>query len=75
MGCEKLGHGEAPHSLCAKDLGHLLVGSEELLVLRILEIVLLEVGPQLLHALGPGCLLLANDIGKVSGQFHGLGQT
>jgi hypothetical protein len=32
-------------------LGHLLVGCEELLVLRVLEVVLLDVSPQLLDAL------------------------
>jgi len=55
-------------------LGHLLVGSEELLVLRVLEVVLLEVGPQLLDALGAGGLLLSDDVGQVGGQLHGLGQ-
>ena len=39
-----------------------------------LEVVLLEVGPQLLDALGPGGLLLADDVGQVGGELHGLGQ-
>jgi len=34
---QELGHGEAPHPLSAKDLGHLLVGGEELLVLGVLK--------------------------------------
>jgi len=36
---------------CSQDLGHLLVGGEELLVLRILEVVLLQVRPELFDAL------------------------
>jgi len=50
---QELGHGEAPHPLSSEDLGHLLVGGEELLVLGVLEVVLLEVSPQLLHTLSP----------------------
>ena len=56
-------------------LCHLLVGGEELLVLGVLEIVLLEVGPQELDALGAGGLLLSDDVGQVGGQLHGLGQS
>ena len=33
---KELGHGEGPHPLGAEDLGHLLVGDEELLVLGVL---------------------------------------
>ena len=50
---QELGHGKASHPLSSKDLGHLLVGSKELLVLRVLEVVLLEICPQLLHTFGP----------------------
>ena len=56
-------------------LGHLLVGGEVLLVLRVLEVVLLDVGPELLDALGAGSLLLANDVGQLGAELHGLGQT
>ena len=56
-------------------LGHLLVGEEVLLVLRVLEVVLLEVGPQLLDALGPGSLLLADQVGQLGAELHGLGET
>ena len=56
-------------------LCHLLVGGEELLVLGVLEVVLLEVGPQELDALGAGGLLLSDDVGQVGGQLHGLGQS
>jgi len=34
---KELGHGEAAHPLGAEDLGHLLVGDEELLVLGVLK--------------------------------------
>jgi len=63
---EKFGHRESPDAVGSEDLGHLLVWGEELLVLGVLEIVLLQVGPQLLDALGSGGLLLANDFGEVS---------
>ena len=34
---EELAHGEGAHPLGSEDLGHLLVGSEELLVLGVLK--------------------------------------
>ena len=37
MSGEELAHGEGAHALVAEDLGHLLVGGEELLVLGILK--------------------------------------
>jgi hypothetical protein len=37
MGSEELAHGEGTHAIGAEDLGHLLVGGEELLVLGILK--------------------------------------
>ena len=66
MSGEELGHGEGADTVGSENLGHLLVGGEELLVLGVLEVVLLEVGPQLLDALGAGCLLLADDVGEIS---------
>ena len=36
VGGKELGHGEGPNPLGAEDLGHLLVGGEELLVLGVL---------------------------------------
>ena len=53
MSGEELAHGEAMHPFVAEDLCHLLVGNEELLVLRVLKVVLLQIGPQLLDALSP----------------------
>ena len=75
VGGEKLGHAEGTDLLGAENLGHLLVGGEVLLVLGVLEVVLLQVGPELLDALGPGGLLLANDVGELGGELHGLGET
>jgi len=71
---QELGHGEAAQPLAPEHLGHLLVRDEELLVLRVLEVVLLDVGPQLLDALGPGGLLLPDDFRQVGRQLHGLGE-
>jgi len=72
---QELGHAESPDAIVAEDLGHLLVGVEELLVLGVLEVVLLDVGPQLLDALGAGSLLLADDVSELVGELHGLGES
>ena len=75
MSGEELGHAEGADTIVAENLGHLLVGGEELLVLGVLEIVLLEVGPQELDAFGAAGLLLANDVSEVGGELHGLGKS
>ena len=75
MGGEELGHSEGTDFVVAEDLGHLLVGDEELLVFGILEVVLLDVSPQLLDALSTGSLLLADDVSEVAGELHGLGES
>ena len=75
MSGEELGHAESADAIVAENLGHLLVGGEELLVLRVLEVVLLEVSPQKLDAFGTASLLLANDVGEVSAELHGLGKS
>ena len=75
MSGEELGHAEGADTIVAENLGHLLVGGEELLVLGVLEVVLLEVSPQKLDAFGTASLLLANDVGEVSAELHGLGKS
>jgi len=75
VSAQELGHTESTDPVVAEDLGHLLVGVEELLVLGVLEVVLLDVGPQLLDALGPGSLLLADDVSELGGELHGLGES
>ena len=75
MSGEELGHAESADAIVAKNLGHLLVGGEELLVLRVLEVVLLEVSPQKLDAFGTASLFLANDVGEVSAKLHGFGES
>jgi len=75
VGGKELGHAESTDAFGSKDLGHLLVGGEELLVLRILKIVLLDVGPQLLNALSARGLLLANNVGQLGAELHGFGET
>ncbi len=74
MRADVLGHGEGPELVLAEDLGHGGVGLEELPVLWVLQVVLLDVGPELLDALGAGGLLLADDGGQLGAQLHGLGQ-
>jgi len=75
VSADVLGHTESTDPVVAEDLGHLLVGVEELLVLGVLEVVLLDVGPQLLDAVGAGGLLLANNVGELSRELHGLGES
>jgi len=75
VSAQELGHTESTNPVVAEDLGHLLVGVEELLVLRVLKVLLLDVSPQLLDALGPGSLLLADDVSELSGELHGLGES
>ena len=70
-----LGHAEAAHLVGAKDLGHLLVGDEVLLVVGILQVVLLEVSPKLFDAFGTARFLLANDVSQFGGELHGFGET
>ena len=40
-----------------------------------LQVVLLDVGPEELHELGAGGLLLANDVGELSAELLGCGET
>ena len=75
VGLEELGHAEGPDLVLAEDGFHLLVGLEELLVLGVLELVLLDVGPQPLHHLGSRQLLalLGSDEGaEVLGEVQRL---
>ena len=60
---------------CCNYLGHLLVGDEELLVLGILEVVLLDVSPQLLDAFSTAGLLLADDVSELRAELHGFGKS
>ena len=54
MGADELGHTESADAVFAEDFGHLGVGGEVLLVVGVLEVVLLQVRPQVLDAPGPG---------------------
>ena len=72
---EVLAHAECLDPLITEDGLHLGIWGEELLVLRVLEVVLLQVGPEPLDDLGPGDLLPAlspDDGGELLGdvQFH-----
>ena len=68
-------HAKSPHLVLAEDLGHLFVGLEILLVLWILELMLLDVGPELFDALAPGGLLLADNVSEFRRQLVGLGES
>ena len=70
---EVLAHTEGLHPLIAEDGLHSGIGGEELLVLRVLEVVLLQVGPEPLDALRPRYLLPhlgPNDCGEVLGDIQ-----
>lgn len=78
MGLEELGHAECADLVLAEDGLHRLVGDKVLLVLGVLELLLLEVGPDPLDDLGPGellALLGSNDGGELGAQSQGLGQS
>ena len=60
--CAKiLGHTEASDTVLAKNLGHLLVRCEKGLFVLVLEVFLLDVGPQMFHALSTAGLGYTND--------------
>ena len=75
MGREEFGHSKGTDFVIAKDLGHLLVGGEELSVFGILEVVLFQVSPKLFDAFGTAGFLLANNVSQFSGELHGFGET
>merc|ERR1712036_182859 len=75
MGRKKFGHAKSTDTVATENLGHLLVGDKELLVLRVLEIVFLNVGPELFDAFGTAGFLLANNVSQVSAEFHGFGKS
>ena len=75
MTAEVLGHSEGLDLLGAENFGHLLVRDEVLLVLGVLKVVLLDVSPQVLDALGTAGLLFTNDIGELIAELQGLGKS
>ena len=72
---EVLDHAEALELLRSDDLEQLLVADGELLVLRVLQVVLLNVGPHLLDHFMPWGLLCADDGSKVVRQRQALAET
>ena len=66
---QELGHPEGAEPFVPKDLGHLLIRRHVALVVRVLQVVLLEVGPNLLDALRAGGLILADDVSEVVGEL------
>ena len=70
---EVLAHAKGLDPLVAEDGLHSGVRGEELLVLRVLEVVLLQVSPEPLDHLGPGDLLPAlgpDDGGELFGDIQ-----
>jgi len=75
MGRQKFGHAESTDAVATENLGHLLVGDKELLVLRVLEIVFLDVGPELFDAFSTAGFFLSNNFGQIGAEFHGFGKS
>ena len=57
------GHGESFQPVGTEELGHFLIRDKVLLVLGILEIVILDVGPKVFHALSSGSFVHSNHGG------------
>lgn len=72
---DELGHSEASDLVPTEDARHLLIGREVLLVFRVLQVVLLDVGPQVLDDFAAAGLLATDDGGEFGGQVIGFGQT
>merc|ERR1712025_156867 len=72
---EKFGHTKSTDTIVSEDLGHLLVGVEELFVLGVLEVVLFDVSPELLNAFGTAGFFLADDVSELSTELHGFGKS
>ena len=71
---EVLNHSEAFELLGTNYLEQLLVADGELLVLRVLQVVFLDVGPHLLDHFVPGGLLRADDGSEVVRQRQALAE-
>ena len=60
------------------DISRRLQGKREMADLKwpsYLQVVLLDVGPEELHELGAGGLLLADDVGQLGAELLGCGET
>ena len=68
---EVLDHSKSLDLFFSKNLGHLGIRVDELLVLLVLQLLVLDVGPEPLHHLGPAALLIlgaAHDVCKGRGE-------
>ena len=65
MGADEFSHAEATDFVFAENLSHPFVRLEVLLVLRILEVVLLNISPQLFNALAASGLASTDDGSEV----------
>ena len=75
MGTDMLGHAESTNFVSTKNLGHLFVGDEVLLVVRSLEVVFLKVSPKFLDAFGTAGLILANDSSQIGAELQRFGES
>ena len=75
MGTDMLGHAESTNFVSTKNLGHLFVGDEVLLVVRSLEVVFLEVSPKFLDAFGTAGLVFANNGSQISAELQRFGES
>ena len=78
MSLEELGHTEGTNLVLSEDGDHLGVGGEVLLVLRVLELVGLDVGPEPLDDLGSAELLVllgADKVSELLAESEGFGES
>ena len=78
MSLQEFGHTESSDFILAEDWLHLFVRVEELFVLGILQLLLLDVGPESLHNLGSAQLLAllgADEVSKLVTEAERLGQS
>ena len=78
MSLEELGHTKGTNLVLSENGDHLGVGSEVLLVIRVLELVGLDVGPEALDHLGSGELLVllgADEVSQLLAETQRLGES
>ena len=56
-------------------LGHFLVWDKELLVLRVLEVIFLNISPELLNAFSSAGLFFANNVSELRAELHRFGKS
>jgi hypothetical protein len=75
VGREEFGHTKSTDPVSSKNLGHFLVWDKELLVLRVLEVIFLNISPELLNAFSSTGLFFANNVSELRAELHRFGKS